>query len=95
MVVRYLAMLSVSDKRTVLGRTMSKILHDCNLTEDHLFTINPATVKRTLTYWPADEKLQCMNYLGRELLDARENKLTIPGFTNHEINELLHYVCTS
>ena len=96
--VRYLARLAESDQRSVLGRTLSKLLLDCNLDTNgtDLMKLNAGLVKKTLIYrqTPPDELWRIP--ICQELLQLRDHgPLELPGFTPEEQEELLQHVCVS
>ena len=93
--VRFLVRLSESDKRTVLGRTLSQLLKNCMLKANQLDKLCPGLVKRSCFYWPNQEDSIWQEDIAIELIHTRECTLEVPGFSNNEIDEMLDYVCTS
>ena len=93
--VRFLARLSESDNRTVLGRTLSTLRNLCGQRDDTT-VMNSTMIKRKLCYQEPSESEAWRPDLGKELLMIREGKtVELPGFTNEECADLLHYVCTT
>ena len=81
----------MSDLRSTLGENMSKLSKICQMEKRELTANN---IKQTLTYFPQFEDRWHSN-LAKELLDWREGKLEIGGFTQQELEEILNYRCTS
>ena len=71
MPVRFLARLTESDNRTVLGRSLSTLHADCG-TNDENFMVSPAIVKSKMTYKALPEEEAWRPKLGKELLLIRE-----------------------
>ena len=94
--VRFLARIAEQDQRTVLGRTLSRLLLECSLDTDDLMKLTASLVKKKVVYKevPVDEKWRVN--LGQELLKIRDDNLTeLPGFSKEECEELLQHICTS
>ena len=94
--VRFLARIAEQDQRTVLGRTLSKLLHECNLETDDLSKLTASLVKKKLEYKTVPVNEEWRVGLGHELLKIRDDDHTeLPGFSPEECEELLKHVCTS
>ena len=93
--VRFLARLNERDNRTVLGRTLSRLLQMCDLEDEDFSKLNSNLIKKKLCYKevPAEELWRVQ--LGEELLKVRHGSKMLPGFTKEECEELLEYVCAS
>ena len=94
--VRFLARLCERDNRTVLGRTLSRLLQLCNLEDGDLSKLNSNLIKKKLCYKevPAEESWRV--HLGKELLQVRQgSEMVLHGFTKEECEELLEFVCSS
>ena len=94
--VRFLARIAEQDQRTVLGRTLSKLLQECSLEKDDLDKLTANLVKKKLEYKtvPIDEEWRVT--LGKELIKIRDDEATeLPGFSTEECEELLHHICTT
>ena len=87
--VRFLARISENDQRTVLGKTLSKLLAITGLREENLDQLSASSVKRYLRYQPVPEGEQWRIPVCRELIGARENSLDLPGFNHEEIGKML------
>ena len=89
--VRYLSSLCHGDRRTLLGRTLEKISSEC---QTELVSLTPNTVKNTLKYFPIPDDQKWRAPLLLELLDAREQNLTIENLTSNDIKYLIDNICT-
>ena len=89
--VRYLAKLVKDDRRTLVGKTLSKLALELNCERS---AVNASLVKR-LDYHPISEQEKWRVPLIMELIDTRNRKLLIPGFSFDEIEDLLSEVATS
>ena len=89
--VRYLSSLCHGDRRTLLGRTLEKISSECHT---ELVSLTPNTVKNTLKYFPIPDDQKWRAPLLLELLDAREQNLTIENLTSNDIKYLIDNICT-
>ena len=93
--VRFLARIMEADQRTVLGRTLSKLLALSGLRNQEFDRLSASLLKRKMVYQevPTDEKWWVPAC--RELLELRQQKLDLPGFENDEIQEMLDYICVT
>ena len=94
--VRFLARIAEQDQRTVLGRTLSKLLLECSLKNGDLNKLTASLVKKKLVYKTVPINEEWRVALGRELLLIRDDENTeLPGFTAEECEEFLKHICTS
>ena len=91
--VRLMARLSETDNRTVLGRTLNTLCNLCGLSDLRLLTSN--CVKSRMSYFPVPEEDKWRTSTVTELLQLRNRSLSLPGFTNEEIKDMLLFTCTS
>ena len=80
--VRFLARLYERDNRTVLGRTLSRLLQLCNLEDGDLSKLNSNLIKKKLCNKevPAEESWRV--HLGKELLQVCQgSEMVLTGFT--------------
>ena len=89
--VRYLARLVKDDRRTLVGKTLSKLALELNCDRS---AVSASLVKR-LDYHPISDQEKWRVPLIMELIDARKRRLVIPGFNLDEIEDLLSEVATS
>ena len=89
--VRYLARLQQADQRTVFGRTLCKISQECGNGQQ----VQKAAVKRTMKYYAVPEAEVWRPSLLRDLLRARKDISTLPGFSLPEVEEMIQFVCIS
>ena len=89
--VRYLANLVWNDRRTLVGRTLTRIAQDCHTDRAAL----SSTVARKLVYRKPLKENEWRIPLLRELLDGRSGKCTIAGFNDDEIAALIDDACTT
>ena len=93
--VRFLARLHHHDQRTVFGRTLLKIAKDCN----NGSTLQPfpskSLVKKTMKYFAVPDVEKWRPCMLKELLDVKNYRCALPGFSSEEVSSLLKFVCTS
>ena len=87
--VRILATICENDQRTVLGKTLTKISDDCRCSREEL-TAN--LVKKTMKYFPVPADEQWRTSIAEELSNV---DLTVPGFSEVELEQILTYICTT
>ena len=88
--VRFLARLNDSDHRTVLGRTLRRILDDCRLTGSGLGQLNAQLVKKNLLHFRVPDGEQWRIPLIQELLH-----LVVDNLDSKEIGDIIDHLCTS
>ena len=93
--VRFLARLNDSDHRTVLGRTLRRILDDCRLTGSGLGQLNAQLVKKNLLYFMVPDGEQWRIPLIKELLQLRQGHLVVDNLDSKEIGDIIDHLCTS
>ena len=87
--IRLLASVCAMDQRTVFGRTLSQISEKCNCT---LKNLTACGVKKIMRYYENTEEERWRTGIAREIID---DNLGVPGFTDKELEEILHYICVS
>ena len=65
----------------------------CNI--DHNEQLNASLVKRMMEFAPTPVGREWVSGMALELLDLRNSRLELEGFTNDETSDLLDFVCTS
>ena len=91
--VRFLARICEDDRRTTLGRTLSRIRSECEV--DSLTELNPAVIKKKMRYSVAPIESEWKVEMATELLQIRDgDEITIPNFTSNERTEILKHICT-
>ena len=95
--VRFLAQLTINDNSTVMGRTINYITSQCNIPKCNLLSLTSSQVKSTLKYMKVDPRNEWVLHMSKELMEAKRpnDESTIPGFSQHEIETMLNYLCTS
>ena len=81
--VRFLASLCFDDKRTLLGKTLSKISYETSVCADML---TPSIVKQTLRYSTVPEDQKWRIPLLLELLAVKENRSILGTMTYGDID---------
>ena len=87
--IRLLAGISEVDRRTVLGRSICSIAAEVDTPADRL---TPSIVKTKLKYFQVPDEQKWRIPILRELIDG---KISVPGFTEEELNTMKNYLCTS
>ena len=90
--LRVLSNCNKNDLRTVYGANLYKIAKECNLETNEL---NSSIVKTKMKYFPLPENESWRVPLIKELLAVKAQGLTLQGFTNKEIDEIIVDACTS
>ena len=94
--VRFLARIAEQDQRTVLGRTLSSLLLECNLERENLLKLTAGLVKTKLKYMIVPQNEEWRVALCQELLQIRDDDHTeLRGFSPEECEELLQHICIS
>ena len=93
--VRYLARLHQDDQRTVFGRTLRRIAHECGNGSPVQKFPSKTLVKKNMKYFavPDSEAWRCS--ILNDLLKARDDISTLPGFSLAEVEDMVKFVCTS
>ena len=87
--VRYLASLVCNDRRTVVGKTVTKIALDCKVDRSNL---NGNTVKNLEYFSPPPGEEWRLGLL-QELLQVREDKAVVPGVSSEEVMDMIDEIC--
>ena len=87
--VNMLAMLSMGDRRTTMGKNISRMK-----TELEGILLSSSTIRKHLKYFsiPREESWR-INYLG-ELLEVRDKKMTIENLSAEDSKLMLNALCT-
>ena len=91
--MRLLARLFEKDGRTVMGRTLNSLCRECKLEDIEHLTAN--LVKKKSEYFRAPDNEQWRLRLVPELLQLRSENMKLQGFTSNEIEDMIHFTCTS
>ena len=93
--VRYLARLNEHDNRTLFGRTLGKLLEECNVPNDDTENLTASLVKKEMKYFKVPEEEQWRIPILLELLQQREGSREISNLTSKEISYIIDYLCIS
>ena len=89
--VRFLARLNECDKRTVLGQNLCRLAEECEVNQCdltiHKIKLNPYITPKDENRWRED--------IARELSQVQQEHISVDGFSNSEIKEILDYLCIS
>ena len=88
--VRNLYYLVKDDRRTLTGRTLSKIAYDCGVSRNSLCN----TSVKKMKYWSVPPEEQWRTSFLLELLDIRSNHREVANFDAEEIDELIGFICS-
>ena len=88
--VRLMGSLCLNDQRTIMGKNLSNIRKGCGVKRQSDLT--PAFVKKNLRYFKVPE---CEVWRERILKELLSNEVEIDGFTQHEVDEVIEYLCTT
>ena len=95
MPVRFLARISEFDHRTVLRRTLSRLLVSTGSTLNDPRLLTPSSVKKSLRYWPVPAEENWRNPICKEFINVIGGSLELPGFSIEERQEMLRCLCVS
>ena len=90
--IRLLSALYKTDLRTTYGKNLRKISQMCDMEIDELTSQN---IKQNMKYFEVPQEEHWRPSFIRELLDVKDNKMLVEGFTADEINDLIDMVCIS
>ena len=93
--VRYLIRLAEKNMRTIIGKTLSYVAVNCGILDTEYHKLNSGMIKRRMKYADTSTEDQWQVLLALELKLLRDEQLTLEGFTDQEVEELLTYTCTS
>ena len=93
--IRYLIKLAEKDMRTIIGKTLSYVAVNCGNLDTENHKLNPGMIKRRMKYIETSNEDQWQVILAFELKLLRDEELTLEGFTDQEVEELLTYACLS
>ena len=91
-VIRLLSALCKSDNRTTYCKNLVNIANECDIEVSNL-THND--VKTSMSYFPITSNQEWRVDLLLNIISIKCDNLNINNFDNDELNEILHYVCTS
>ena len=90
--VSYLARLVKNDNRTLMGRTISKISREINVAKASLTS---QVVRKSMVYFPVpDDQMWRIDIL-KELLNVKQQSLSLGHFNLDETSTMINYICTS
>ena len=89
--VRFLANLVRNDRRTLAGRTLTKIAADCKIDRAALTS---KSARKLVYKEPIVENSWRLQML-KELLETRSGGMDILGFDKQEIDEIINDICTT
>ena len=91
LVVRLMAMLSVEDRRTVMGKNLKKISNDIEEQGD----LSCNLIKKCYRYFKVPEeevwRLGCLN----DLFYANGSRNLVENFTENDVKQLVSALCTA
>ena len=90
--VRFLASLHQNDQRTVLGRTLRKISDQCGQVDQ---LPSKCQVKMQMKYYKVPVAEAWRPSLLKNLLDIRNDRAVLPGFSITEVEAMIKFVSTS
>ena len=80
------------DQRTIYGKNLNKIAELCECPVESLTAVG---VKQEMKYFkpPENEAWKCQ--VVKELLEVKEKTMTVEGFEDDEIEEIINFLCIS
>ena len=89
--VRYLVSLVYDDRRTLTGKTITRVADDCNVGRSVL----DAKTAKELIYHEVPAGEQWRVPLLKELLHVRSGAGIIPGLEQQEVNIMINSICSN
>ena len=89
--IRLLVNLSKNDFNTVLCKNLHSIARDCNMNIDNL---DKFVVKQNVKYFKTPAGVEWKILLLKELLDIRNMCNLLDEFEDHEISDMINFLCT-
>ena len=93
--VRFLSRLNERDNRTVLGKTLQRIMDECDLPNQQLALLSSSLVKRKMKYFMVPNNELWRLPVLKELLEVRRNHLHIRHFEPMEVESMITNLCTT
>ena len=93
--IRFLARIAERDQRTVLGRTLSRLLEITGLSVENLDKLTASLVKKQMLYQPVSEENRWRIQACKELIAVRRENLRLDGFGQNEVEEMLDFLCVT
>ena len=93
--IRYLARLITQDMRTTAARTLGFLEEQCHVRKGSWPELMASNVKSKLVYASPKPGDEWTISLASNLLQIRMGNSKLDGFSNKEVEELLHYICTN
>ena len=90
--IRILTKLYQNDLRTCLGKNLHEISRICQISKEKL---TPGAVKHGMMYFSPPENEEWRGPALHDLLNVQNNYMTLEGFNEHEINEMINFLCTT
>ena len=91
--VKFLASLNQCDQRTLFGRSLRRIASKCGTTVQQI--PSKSFVKENMKYFPVPVTESWRPSLLKNLLEIRSNRVTLPGFSSNEVDEMIKFVSIS
>ena len=89
--VRYLAASVLDDRRTVVGRTVSRIAVDCKVERRNLTSM----IAKSMKYWTPPLEEQWKILMLKELLEVRAGAAVILDVEHDEVKMMIDHLCSS
>ena len=91
--MRFLALLTENDLRTVMGNTLRYLQENC-ISGTFAGGLTSNVVRNYLIYEPLPPNLEWKPFRVIELLPARDDEVDVIQFTRNEIDDILMFACT-
>ena len=89
--VRYLAASVLEDRRTLVGRTVSRIAEDCKAERRNLTSM----IAKSMKYWTPPLEEQWRIPMLKELLEVRAGAAVILDVEHDEVKMMIDHLCSS
>ena len=89
--VRYLAASVLEDRRTLVGRTVSRIAEDCKAERRNLTSM----IAKSMKYWTPPLEEQWIIPMLKELLEVRAGAAVILDVEHDEVKMMIDHLCSS
>ena len=85
--VRYLARLVKNDNRTLMGKTLSRISRETNVTKASLTSL---VVTKSMVYFPVPDDQMWRIVIPKDLLNVKQQSLFLGQFNLDETSTMIH-----
>ena len=91
--IRFLAKIKECDNRSVMGKTLTYLMSECELQQNQLSQLTPQLVKLKCRYFPLPKGEEWRVPVIMECMEAINGRVTVSNFQPHEFLNLMNSLC--